>query len=541
MTVSTLTISKELSFPNLNAGLTYDIDTYAAFAYTITELWQMQTSSGSVTATVKINGTAVTGLSSLSINSTGPFTNYPATGANTVNVGDQVQIVFSSNSGATNIKGTLAATRTAVSSVSNSDGTLTISPTAGDVVASLAPLTSAKFLVGNGTNVATGVAMSGDATLANTGALTIAANAVTNAKAAQMAAGTIKSNLTGSTANAADNSVSAVSSAVSTGGFINKFRNGQMGVGQRGILGTIIAGSPGYTLDGFIISATGANLTWAQGNDFPAAILEFSNYVEIIGSTSNSDTTIKQRIESSIAASLSNQQVTFQCQIINSTGSTITPKLTVKHPSTADNWGSTLTTDVNAVSLQPVANGVTACLSYTFAAAGLSYNGLEVTLDVGALASNAQIVYTTGWDIRATPGVATGLNSFPPTPEVRPISTELALCQRYFNSTFGNNVTPAQNAGLSGALGAQAYGAAAGELYTQWNFPVQMRANPTMTTYNPSAANANWRDKTGSSDVVVSVDPDAAIGLAGVMIGSQTTALTAGHRCYIHATASAEL
>ena len=61
----------------------------------------------------------------------------------------------------------------AVSSVSNSDGTLTISPTTGSVVASLAALTSAHILVGNGSNVATNVAASGDLTLANTGAFTL--------------------------------------------------------------------------------------------------------------------------------------------------------------------------------------------------------------------------------------------------------------------------------------------------------------------------------------------------------------------------------
>lgn len=43
-------------------------------------------------------------------------------------------------------------------------------------------LASGNLFVGNGSNVATGVAMSGDATMANTGALTIAANAITTAK-----------------------------------------------------------------------------------------------------------------------------------------------------------------------------------------------------------------------------------------------------------------------------------------------------------------------------------------------------------------------
>lgn len=43
-------------------------------------------------------------------------------------------------------------------------------------------LTSGHIFVGNASNVATDVAMSGDATMANTGALTIAANAITTAK-----------------------------------------------------------------------------------------------------------------------------------------------------------------------------------------------------------------------------------------------------------------------------------------------------------------------------------------------------------------------
>lgn len=43
-------------------------------------------------------------------------------------------------------------------------------------------LSSGNVFVGNASNIATGVAMSGDATMANTGALTIAANAITTAK-----------------------------------------------------------------------------------------------------------------------------------------------------------------------------------------------------------------------------------------------------------------------------------------------------------------------------------------------------------------------
>lgn len=48
-------------------------------------------------------------------------------------------------------------------------------------------LSSAHIFVGNGSNVATDVAVSGDLTLANTGAFTIANNAITTAKIANNA------------------------------------------------------------------------------------------------------------------------------------------------------------------------------------------------------------------------------------------------------------------------------------------------------------------------------------------------------------------
>jgi hypothetical protein len=104
-----LTISKQVYLPNLNAGLTYPLDTYAPFGYTVTEVYQIQTSSGTVTAALQINATNITGLSSISVSSTPQ--NVTATGANTVAVGNTLSLVFSSNSLAQNIQFTLAATR----------------------------------------------------------------------------------------------------------------------------------------------------------------------------------------------------------------------------------------------------------------------------------------------------------------------------------------------------------------------------------------------------------------------------------------------
>ena len=129
-----------------------------------------------------------------------------------------------------------------------------------------------------------------------------------------------------------------------------------------------------------------------------------------------------------------------------------------------------------------------------------------------------------------------------PTPfQPRPFAAELASLQRFYAKTFPQGTKPATNAGLAGARCAATASTTAGTLSAYWAFPAEMASSPAITTYNPSAANANWRDVGGASDAVVSVDPAGAKGTTGVMLGEQTTALIATHNLCIHATANARL
>jgi hypothetical protein len=118
--------------------------------------------------------------------------------------------------------------------------------------------------------------------------------------------------------------------------------------------------------------------------------------------------------------------------------------------------------------------------------------------------------------------------------ERRLYNQELANCQRYFAKTFPQSVAVAQNSGDFNSLYTIAQVNNLSFSVT-WKFPVTMRANPTVTTYSPNAANANWSPN--------ATTPTAAVATASqeLTVINGTTSTTAGNGYYIHASASIEL
>jgi hypothetical protein len=120
------------------------------------------------------------------------------------------------------------------------------------------------------------------------------------------------------------------------------------------------------------------------------------------------------------------------------------------------------------------------------------------------------------------------------------IQKELAKCERYYAKTFPVGTAVAQSGGLAGALQAMGTDAAGGSVGgNNWQYPQRMRANPTVVTYNPSAANANWRDVTNAADRTVNVDQSGAASDRNV--GLTASFVAASCINYIHATANARL
>ena len=116
----------------------------------------------------------------------------------------------------------------------------------------------------------------------------------------------------------------------------------------------------------------------------------------------------------------------------------------------------------------------------------------------------------------------------------------LARAQTRYAKTFPQGVAPAQNAGVAGALCVK-NPIAIGDPSIFWQWPDMVMA-PAITTYNPSAANANWRNITAAADVAVAVDPGSALSSSsGVLIATSATVTTLGDILAIHAVRDASL
>jgi hypothetical protein len=122
----------------------------------------------------------------------------------------------------------------------------------------------------------------------------------------------------------------------------------------------------------------------------------------------------------------------------------------------------------------------------------------------------------------------------------RLVSEEIVLCRRFYWKTFALDTAPAQNAGVNGCFRFNAAVAGAGNNFTSMRFPVAMRAAPTITTYNPSAANAQVRDSSAAVDCSSTSGSSATESVLGMYcIGNASTG--AGNALDVHVTADIEL
>jgi hypothetical protein len=128
--------------------------------------------------------------------------------------------------------------------------------------------------------------------------------------------------------------------------------------------------------------------------------------------------------------------------------------------------------------------------------------------------------------------------------EIAKESDVLEQCQRYFYKTFKPGTAPAQNVGLSTGefvFIANAAGAAI-NVSPAVNYPVTLRVDPTITLFNPAAANAQVRDRSAAVDCSASGTAFGASNSGNFGIQTTGNAGTAvGNILCVHLTASARL
>jgi hypothetical protein len=286
-----------------------------------------------------------------------------------------------------------------------------------------------------------------------------------------------------------------------TSGAPNTLRNSGLTSWFNGTSGTITTttGVTNWTAEGVFALPSGANMTWARVTTVPTSSASYYG-LQFTGAASVSDLSLRFVIESFTASRLAGQQCTFQIPVLNNTGGSITPTITTKYAGSQDSWGSP-TTDLASTNLQSIANGASGILSYTFPVSVNAANGYEINIDFGNNFSSAakSVTIGGGFDMRPTPGLATGLNSSPPVPFVPDANSEMGWNKRFFQTSYPNGTAPGSDIHLTAGGVAQIpiEVNSSNSLYTGTQgeqFKIEMRAAPTVSYWdmvgNPSKISA---------------------------------------------------
>jgi len=249
--------------------------------------------------------------------------------------------------------------------------------------------------------------------------------------------------------------------AANTFGFKNRLINGGMGIDQRnaGASYTATTGGLRYGVDRFFIYCTGANLT---GQQVAGTNTGTQKAFRITGATGSTLCNFAQRIEATNIYDTASATVTISVKVYCST-SISGVSIYVLNPTATDNYASTTTAISTGITLNSGLNTIT--VSGTNGANGIY--GAEVGLAFSSGIGNGVSVDVGNFQIE----LGSQATSF----DFRSYGTELALCQRYFEtltSVGGSSIyVNFLNGGANSATQAR---------YV-YNYQVQKRSYPSVT------------------------------------------------------------
>jgi hypothetical protein len=299
----------------------------------------------------------------------------------------------------------------------------------------------------------------------------------------------------------------------------NRIINGDMRIDQRngGASQSITAGSSAYTVDRWVVGPTGANSTSGR----VAGPTGYQYTYQLNGAAGITKIDFQQRIESYNVADLVNQNVTLSATIANSLLTTVT--WTAFYPNTVDNTAGGVTQIATGTF---TVSSTAAQYTATFNAGANAANGILINFSVGAQTSGTcQIT-----------GVQLEAGSLATPFERLPIGETLMLCQRYFYSSYAEGQKPGQ---ASVQAGFTSFSPTNGGYYSvaQSNYPVTMRAAPTVVSYSPnSGASGYYYQNNSLVDATTLIN---TINVSFTVFANGNSPLLGG--MWVHLTANAEL
>ena len=354
-------------------------------------------------------------------------------------------------------------------------------------------------------------------------------------------------------------------------GFKNRLINSAMVIDQRNAGASVTASTNTFSVDRMQVYASVASKFTAQQNAGSVTPPSgFTNYLGVTSSSAYSSAAgdvfvILQNIEGYNTADLgfgaagastvtlsfwvrSSLTGLFGGSLVNEAYNRAYPfSYTINSANTWEQKSITIAGDTSGTWVKTTGAGIRL---YIDLGCGSSYQGTA-----GAWASSGYTSVTGATSVVGTSGATfyiTGVQlekgSTATSFDYRPIGTELALCQRYYQKSFPQATAPADNQTVQAESGFFAYDNTSGQSqFTQ--FIVTMRATPTLTFYQANGRGSTagqWATYDGSAWTSLTISNSVSPTLSQngfTFVGSRSSAFV-GRSTYLlsgNYTASAEL
>jgi hypothetical protein len=332
--------------------------------------------------------------------------------------------------------------------------------------------------------------------------------------------------VTASTTLAVTGAITATAgiNAPNTFGFKNRIINGGMNTDQRNAAASqtfTAAGALAYSVDRWYGYCTGANVTGQQvaGGTTPTVT---QNRYRFTGAASVTAVGFGQRIEQKNSYDLAGSTCTLSADLgISATLTTVT-WTAYYATTTADTFGSLASPTVTSIATGTFTVSATVTnFSANISIPAVATTGIQILFTVGAL--TAGLTWTIG-NVQLEKGSTA--TSF----DFRAFPTELAMCQRYYETSFDYGTAPLNGGASTFATAAGLWGGYSSNVTPYFAFvafKVSKRTTPSYTPYGNSSG--YWWANGGFNSNASLL---GGTGFNGLTIAQQTVSgasLTAGH------------